>query len=93
LQGHDFCVGAARFLGVALANDLVLRVHNDATYPRVGRREAQGLMRQVKGLLHVGAGCAEIRIQHEGHGMEVMGNGKVLGVENEPTDLRIRQII
>ena len=76
-------MGAARFLGMALANDLTLCIQNDATYPRVGRRQAQGLMRQVQGLLHVGAGYAGIRVQHGVNGIKIEGNRKVFNFENE----------
>ena len=36
LQGHDLCMVAAGSLGVALANNLSLRVNNDTAHPWIG---------------------------------------------------------
>ena len=61
LQSHNFGMRAARLLRMPLAQNLALGIHNDATHPRIGRSDAQGLVGQAQGLQHEGA---------DGHGAQ-----------------------
>ena len=52
LQGHDFSMGAARALGVALAKQLSIWRGNHAAHARVGRGKRYSLGSQRQGLVH-----------------------------------------